>query len=181
MWLISAAFFVVSCQKSDSSISYGIANIYMPQAINVSAGVNNNYPVPSGTDSTTYNYKIDSVNKKLNVILGVALSGEEASLGYTVDVKTNSDTLNQLISNGTLDATTVLMPASMYTMPSQVAVPAGVSGKTFYLSVDINQIKANYIGKKLALAVSLNNPSSYSLNKSIATTIIIITVNSLKL
>lgn len=172
----------VACKKADSEISYGIAKIYMPQAINLSAGINNNYPVPSGTDSTTYNYKIDVANKKLNVILGTSLSGEDVFIGYTVDVKVNTDTVNQLIANKTLDASTLLMPSSMYSLPAQVSVPAGVRGNTFYLSIDISQLKSlQYVGKKLALAVALSNPTVYPLQQSISTTIVIVNVASLNL
>ncbi len=181
-WLLAGVIlFFNSCKKSDSDTDYGYAKIYLPQAINLSAGVNNNYPVPSGTDSTTYNYKIDAVNKKLNIILGVSVSGEAASAGYTVNIKTNSDTVNQLIANGTLDASTVLMPASIYSLPTQLSVLPGVRSNTFFLSVDIAQLKANYTGKKLALAVKLSEPTTYPLNESISTAIVIVNVNSLTL
>lgn len=179
---IGLAVSFAGCKKADSEMSYGIAQIYIPQAINLSAGINNNYPVPSGTDSTTYNYKIDAVNKKLNVILGVSLSGKDASTGYTVDVKTNTDTVNQLIANQILDASTLLMPASIYSLPTQISVPAGGRGSTFYLSIDINQLKSSqYVGKKLALAVALNNPTGYPLQRTISTVIVIVNVSSLNL
>jgi hypothetical protein len=179
--LIGSIASFISCKKPDSEIAYGMATVYMPQAINLSAGVDNNYPVPSGTDSTTYNYKVDAVNKKLNIILGVSVSGEAASVGYTVNIKTNADTVNQLIANGTLDASTVLMPASIYSLPTQVSVLPGARGNTFYLSVDINQLKANYMGKKLALAVKLSDPTNYALNESISKAIVIVNVSSLNL
>lgn len=179
--IIGAVSFWAACNKTDSEVAYGISKIYMPQAVNVSAGINNNYLVPTGTDSATYNYKIDTVNKKLNIILGVSLSGKAQSTGYMVNVTTNTDTVNQMIANGIFDASTVLMPTSLYTLPTQVAVASGKDAGTFYLSLDINQLKTTYAAKKLALAVTLSNPTNYSLDQALATTIVIVDVSLLNL
>lgn len=169
-----------SCKKDDSKIAYGMSDIYMPQASNISGGVNNDYPVPSGTDSSTYNYIIDTVNGKVDIILGASVSGEASSGGFTVNINTAADTINQLIAAGTLDSTTILMPASVYTLPSSLTVAPGQTGNTFFLSVDIAQLKqSQYAGKVLALAVALANPTKYQLNASISTTIVLVNVNSL--
>ncbi len=63
-----------SCQKDDAKLPYGISRIYMPQAIQQSGGVNNQDPVPSGTDSSTYNYTLDTKGSRLDVILGASPS-----------------------------------------------------------------------------------------------------------
>lgn len=171
---------MVSCQKDDSKIQYGISKIYMPQAIVQSGGVNNNYPVPSGTDSSTYNYEIESKSSRLNVILGANLSGP-ASGGYTVDVRVDNDSVNQLLASGAFDTSTYkLMPASMYTLPAQLSVPAGARGGTFYLGLDIGSLKSDsFAGKYLVLAVQLTSPSKYTLDTMLSTTLVIVNVNSL--
>lgn len=177
MFLIMAG--LISCQKSASDMDYGNSLIYMPQSINQSGGTTANLNVPKGTDSSTFNYTVDTVNKKVNVILGVALSGP-GNGAYSCDIQTNSDTITKMISSALLDASTLLMPASVYTIPTKISVAAGAKGNTFILSLDIAQLKqAQYTGKKLALAVRIANPSNYSLNTALCTTIIILDVNGM--
>jgi hypothetical protein len=177
VWM-AGMIFLVSCHKDDSKIAYGMSNIYMPQALNISGGVNNNYPVPSGTDSTTFNYYVDTINHKVNVILGVSCSGMQSTGGYSVSVITRPDTVSQMITTGVLDTSTILMPAAVYSLPTSVSVNAGNVSATFNLSLDIAQLKL-YPGKKLALAVSLSNPTKYQLNPSISTTIVIVDVDAM--
>ncbi|MFT3855902.1 MAG: DUF5013 domain-containing protein [Ilumatobacteraceae bacterium] len=169
----------ISCKKSGSELSYGYNKIYMPQSINVSGGVSNNYPVPTGTDSSTYNYTVDETNRKVNIILGVYLSGPSKD-AYSVEIGTNTDTIAQLITAGTLDASTMLLPATVYSLPTSVDVAAGAKGNTFSLSVSIDSLEeAVYAGKKLALAVKISNPSKFTLDTAQSTTIVIIDVNTL--
>jgi hypothetical protein len=171
---------VCSCEKAASEEAVGFSKIYMPQAIFKSGGATNNYPVPSGSDSSTYNYLIDAKEKKLNIILGAAVSGPGDG-GYSVDIKVDNDTIQQLFTTKVLDtALYKLMPASMYSLPANLEVTGGDRTGTFYLSVDIAQLKLDqYIGKYLVLAVELANPSKYELNGAISTTIVIIDVNAL--
>jgi len=169
----------ISCEKAASEKDFGFSKIYMPQAIFKSGGTSNNYPVPSGTDSSTYNYLVDTKEKKLNIILGAALSGP-GSDNYTVDIKVDNDTIQQLFNSKVLDtALYKLMPASMFSLPDNLDVTGGKTG-TFYLSVDIARLKQDkYIGKYLVLAVKLANPSKFELNPALSTTIVIIDVNAL--
>ncbi len=111
-----AGLFICACEKAASEEAYGFSMIYMPQAIFKSGGSTNNYPVPSGSDSSTYNYVIDTKEKKLNIILGAAVSGPGEG-GYTVDIKVDNDTIQQLFTTKVLDtALYKLMPASMYSL-----------------------------------------------------------------
>lgn len=170
---------LTSCQKGGSELDYGYSRVYMPQAINNSGGINNNLPVPSGTDTSTYNYAVDTINKRVNVILGVSLSGPQKG-AYSVSISTNTDTINQMIAAGTLDATTQLMPSSMYTLPTNISVAGGTKGNTFLLSISTDSLKATrYAGKKLALAVKISNPTQYTLDTALATTIVIVDINAL--
>ncbi|WP_343671180.1 DUF5013 domain-containing protein [Chitinophaga sp.] len=167
-----------ACKKDKDT--YGIPNIYMPQALNVSGGISANYPVPTGTDSSTYNYAIDAAAKKLNIILGVAQSSTNKSEGYTVNIVTDADTINLLKFNNILDANTLLMPAGLYTLPAAVNVPAGKSEGNFLLSLDIDQLKSSdYEGKKLALAVRLQSAGKYAIAANAAVTIVIVDVDAL--
>lgn len=171
---------VSSCEKAASEKDYGFSKIFMPQAIFKSGGTSINYPVPSGTDSSTYNYQVDTKEKKLNVILGATLSGVNSE-GFTVDIKVDNDTIQQLFATNVLDpALYKLLPASMYSLPTTLTVAKGELSGTFNLSVDIPQLKLDqYIGKFLVLAVKLANPSKYELNGAQSTTIVIIDVNAL--
>lgn len=167
-----------ACKKDADS--YGIANIYMPQALNVSGGINANYAVPTGTDSSTYNYSIDATNEKLNIILGVAQASTFKAEGYTVNIVTDADTIELLKFNSILDNTTLLMPASLYTLPASVSVPAGQSEATFSLSLDIAQLKSSdYAGKKLALAVRIKSAGKYGVASNAGVTIVIVDVDAL--
>lgn len=176
-----AALFIVtmnSCDKGYNSASFGYNYIYMPQAT-VSGGLNLNYPVPVGLDSATHNYQIDSINHKVNVYLGVLVSGEQANTGFTVNVSVNNDTTNQIISGGTI-ANAILLPATMYVLPSSVTVPAGQHVGSFYLSIDAVALKA-YSGKMALLTVQLSNPTNYVLNTALNKTVVIINVAALNL
>ncbi|MDR6197917.1 DUF5013 domain-containing protein [Siphonobacter sp. SORGH_AS_0500] len=169
---------ISSCEK-ENLYDYGISKIYMPQAVNQSGGVNINYVVPVGTDSSTFNYTLNTEQQKLNVILGVSLSGINRT-SYSVDLKVDTDTIQQLITNKTLDANTILMPASMYTLPKSIRVAGDSVSKTFYLTLNINELKkANYSGKILALAVGLANPTPFGLSATASKTIVLVDVDAL--
>lgn len=169
-----------SCSKDDSKKEFGYSKIYMPQAILKSGGTNNNYPVPSGTDSSTYNYQVDETNNKVNIILGAALTGPGKE-AFAVDITVDNDTVMQLLNTGTLDpALYELMPVSMYTIPERLEVSQGSASATFFVSLDIAQLKLDiYAGKYLVLAVKIANPDKYELNTQLSTTIIILDVNTL--
>lgn len=118
-------------------MDYGFSKVYMPQVINQSLGINNDYPVPaatSGIDSSSYNYILDKANRKIDVILGVALSGA-ARQPYEVKLSVNNDTVRKMLDGGILNpAVYSLMPASMYTLPDELSVPAAQEENTFYWS-----------------------------------------------
>lgn len=174
-----AVCFFYGCEKDASSQGFGndMTKIFMPQA----AIATMRYNVPTGLDSATMNYKIDVQNNKVNIILGVAASGAKSLSTYTVSVATNTDTINQMINTGVLpSATTVILPSTIYALPSSVTVPAGQSGSTFYLSIDKTQLKT-YAGKTMALEVVLSNPTLYTLNTSLNKTIVLVNVSSLNL
>lgn len=181
--IIALVFY--GCEKNDQDTQYGITNIYLTQST-TSGGTNLNYLVPSGRDTTTFNYSIDTKNKKVNVLLGVMRSGKQISDGYTVTVSTRADTIAQLISNGLIKVnpnptkTVVQLPATAYTLPASITVPSGQYQGSFNLSIDITTLKT-YAGQKVALCVVLSNATAYTLSSTNKQVIIIIDVDSLKL
>jgi hypothetical protein len=170
----------VSCSKDDSKKEYGFSKIFMPQAVINSGGVDNNYIIPSGTDSSTYNYYVDTKTNKLSVILGASLAGPSTD-AYSVDIQVNNDTIQKMFTNKVLDtALYKLLPSSMYTLANKLNVAQGARSGTFTLDIDISQLKSIiYTGKYLVLAVKLANPTKYLLNDAISTTIVVLNVNAL--
>jgi len=93
-----------------------------------------------------------------------------------VKITTDADTVQQLIGDGTLSGA-VPLPADAYSLPDNISVPDGQREKTFYLTVSRKALVdkyASYKGKQLVLAVKITDPSSYELNPSLSTTIVII-------
>ena len=168
---------MVSCGVDDSQVNYGSNLIYMPQqsqAVNSSSA---SYNVPgTEVDLRTFNYKKDGSN--IDVFLGIECAGKLVNKAFSADITTKPDTINLLIAAGKLGENVILMPSDMFTLPSHIDVIDGKSQATFSLSIDTLKLKT-YSGKKLALAVSLANPTSYSLNSSLSTTIVLVNVNSL--
>ena len=179
--LFAASGLLWSCEKDASKEEYGFSRIYMPQAVVTNGGVSATYAIPSGTDSSTYNYVADRTAGKVNVILGAALSGP-GSDAFSVSIGVDNDTIQKMFNAKVLDtAVYKLMPAAMYTLPTSLDVPQGAKKGTFMLSVDIPQLKlSTYRGKFLVLAVKLaSKGGAYEVNSAIGTTIVTIDVNTL--
>ena len=168
---------LAGCEKDDNETTFGTVSIFMPQATVAAT----RYAVPSGLDSATYNYKIDAAGDKVNVILGIVRSGTQGTEAFSVAVAANADTAAKMISNSVLDpAVHVVMPAGLYTLPTEVKVATGKTGNTFYLSLNKTQLKT-YAGKKLVLGVVISQPSNYVITPGTDKVIVIVDVNALKL
>jgi len=164
-----------ACEKNDQDADFGLNYIFMPQALIA----NLNYVAPTGNDPSNYNYTID--DSKVNIRMGVLRSGKSNLSGYSTTIAANPDTVNTLLNNRTLDpATVVLMPTTMYSLPSAVTVPDGQAGAQFFLSLDKAMVKT-YAGKKLALGVMITGSSAYTVNRTINKVVVIVDVNALKL
>lgn len=154
-----------ACEKADSEKEYGTTQIYMPQAVVRSGGINNQYPVPAGTDSSTLNYRIDAGKTKLEIFMGAALSGP-GSEAFSAEVAADQDTVRQLLGKGVFAPATdyVVMPVSMFTLPAKVEGKQGERAGYFNVSLDYKALKtAAYANKFLLLAVKFRNPSTYPL------------------
>jgi len=173
------------CKKPDSETKFGYTYIYIPQST-VSDGQSIFYPVPTGVDSLTYNYSVDTSKKIVNVFLGVTRSGLQAANGYTVSLSTNADTVNQLISAGLIPntdstATSIsLLPDSAYSLPATVTVPNGNVSTNFNLAIN-QQLLKSYANKIVVLCVTLSNPTQYMLSPTNSQVIVTIDVNQLNL
>lgn len=178
-YLILLVIVFASCEKADSEEVYGYPLIYIPQAT-YSGGLNNDYYVPSGGGSYTYNFKYDSENNKMNVVLGVTRSGKESNKAYDVEVYDRPDTTQTIIKSGVItDAE--LLPKSMYQLPSVVEVDEGDNIASFYLSLDVVMLMDDiYNDKKLLLTVGIKNPTRYELLDKYSSVVVIIDVNDLR-
>ncbi len=175
MVLVIAAF--TACEKDISADKIGIENVYIPQSISAST-TDNNYAVPGNINyGDAKNFKEDEASNKVLVYLGVAKSGKQDTQPFTVNLSSRADTINQLITAG---AGFVLLPSTAYSLPASVSLTAGQSSVNFNMVIDKPMLKA-YAGKKVAVCVSLSNPTNYSLNDKTKKVIIIIDVNALNL
>lgn len=175
--LLSVMIFI-GCEKNDKDVDYGDPKIYIPQGL--TSGTNLNFLVPKGLDSASRNYIVDTKNNQVNVLLGVLRSGKVSDDAFSVNISTRPDTINTLITNNVL-TNTVLLPESLYKLPQTVSVTDGKNTASFYLSINLSLLKANYAGKKVALAVVASNPTKFSLSPVNNKVIIIVDVNALKL
>jgi hypothetical protein len=72
------------------------------------------------------------------------------------------------------------MPATMYALPARVEGQKGARAGVFKLSVDHRALKATgYAGKFLLVAVRLANPTTYPLNLSLSSSIVVIETSKL--
>ena len=178
--ILAALVFFFGCTKDDASMDYGFTKIYMPQSVIRSGGTNNQYPVPTGTDSSTYNYTIDKVKGKLNITMGASLSGPGVD-AYSVDIKVNSDTIQKLLNAKLLDpATNVIMPSSMFTIPSSLEVAQGKRSGFFTLSIDYALLKTvAYRNKFLLVSIGFSNAKTYELNAPLSSAIVVVDVSKI--
>lgn len=178
--ILAALTFFFGCTKDDASMDYGFTKIYMPQSVIRSGGTNNQYPVPTGTDSSTWNYTIDKVKGKLNITMGASLSGPGVD-AYSVDIKVNNDTIQKLFNAKLLDpATNVIMPSSMFTIPSILEVAQGKRSGFFTLSIDYALLKSvAYRNKFLLVSIGFSNAKTYELNAPLSSAIVVVDVSKI--
>jgi hypothetical protein len=166
-------FALSSCAKGDGDKDYGVEKVYLPQAT-AGGGIDNTYNVPSGGGEYTYNFSIE--DETVEVFLGVMRSGKQAGEAFTVDVTVNSESTAKRAA----ELQAEVMPAGLYTLPSNVKVDAGTNSTLFTLSLNKAALKAQ-AGKKLVLCVALANPSKYELSEKAAEVTVLVNVDALKL
>lgn len=173
--LIIATF--VACEKGISEEPVGIENVYIPQSISAST-TDNNYAVPGNVNfGPAKNFEIDEANNKVIVYLGVAKSGKAPTQPFTVQVTSRADTINELIADG---ENFLLLPSTAYTLPTSVSLTAGQSVASFNMVIDKTTLQT-FVDEKVAVCVTLSNPTEYMLNAKTRNVIVIIDVNALNL
>ena len=121
--------------------------------------------VPNGN-----NYSLGS--QDMTIPLEIFLTGV-AGAEFTVDVAANNDTLNTLINNGTLQ-NTVLIDAKNYSVSTpKVKFLAGINSVSINLTARISALLA-VTGKKVAIALTLKNPSKYQTSSTKNTIVVVI-------
>lgn len=182
--LLGISLLLMACDKNDSDTEFGYAYIYMPQATFSKVANNSDYPVPSYSDGSTEqtgnavaNYVIEKSDndERIKIVLGVTRSGLQSLEAYTVDIKTDNDTIIKAQAAG-LYGNAVLVDTNVYTLPQSLLVAKGERDNHFYLELSKNRLLADtrYAGKSLILAVKIENASRYEINKELATTIVIV-------
>ncbi|MCL2512017.1 MAG: DUF1735 domain-containing protein [Bacteroidales bacterium] len=171
---------LAGCKEGDGEADYGFGYVYMPQAS--FTGVDNHYPVPSGNGINTYNFVVSEGKDKLNIILGVSRSGKITNAGgFSVNVRVSPAETDEVIVSGEIE-NAMALPSGMYQMPDLVTVEAGKNSASFYLSVDVNQLKNNtYDGSNLVLAVEISNPTNnFELAEMNTSVVVVIDVDAIQ-
>ena len=167
-----------ACTKGDGEADFGDdIYVYMPQAT-VGGGINNYYPVPGGAGEYTYNFIADA--NKLNIILGVTRSGKITDAGgFSVNVLVSQAETDKVVDADDIDVEA--LPQTLYEIPNTVSVDAGKNSATFYLTVDAKKLlDGSYDGKKLALAVTIDNPTQYKLSEGNKVVVVIVDVDEIR-
>lgn len=125
-------------------------------------------------------FKVDTVARKFNVLLGVYRSGKDNAGTFTVDIAVNTDTINALLAiAGKFPAGTVLLTPEKYTVPASVEMVDGEYLAKFDLAINLDTLLNKYPTGKYALAVSVSSTARES-NPTLATTIILIDTKIMK-
>lgn len=175
--LISLPFISCGCTKGDSDLDYGEGYVYIAQALS-SGGLNNVLTVPSGWGTDTWNFRLE--DETVKVFLSVVRSGKlEVEKGFTVDVAAVLDEAQASIDGGIVE-NAVLLSGEEYSFPSSVTVPDGEDYGTFYLEVPYTVVlNPDYAGKNLVAAVSISNPTAYTLSESNTSVVVAINVDGI--
>lgn len=95
-------------------------------------------------------------NEKVILHVGVKLSAP-ATRAFQINLTLNTDTVSALIAAGTLPGTQ-LLPSSYIKIPNTAEVTYGVDTAFFDIQIGLTAFE-QYFGEKVALAVSLNDPT----------------------
>ncbi|WP_039867694.1 PA14 domain-containing protein [Pedobacter sp. BAL39] len=95
-------------------------------------------------------------NDKVTIRVGIGLSAP-ALKAFQVSLELNQDTIATLIANNTLQ-NTVMLPAGTYSLPNISEIGYGVDSAFFEVKIGVTTLERFY-GKKVAMAVSLVDPT----------------------
>ncbi|MGC4235506.1 MAG: hypothetical protein QM594_21210 [Niabella sp.] len=170
---------LLCCKKTEPGIQQLDGSpIFIPQASLLDGGATNYYPVPFNENGGVPNYIVDADSTRLEVVLGVSRSGPDDAQAYSVSVQNNLVVLQQQV-NEMADA--VALPADLYSFPKKVEVPEGGRTADFNLTVNYRKLLEKYphlYDKKLLVALSLYNPSRYTVEDKNGTVVLVINAAS---
>ncbi len=149
-----------SCKKDQvvQDANYPAQQIYLPSAVenNSPAGVYNINAL--AVPGQSFRYVVDVANNKLSIPLGVYRSGVSVSGAIPVNIAINTDTVNTLITKGSLPVGTELLPNDKYTFTPTITIADNQGVEKFSLDLtDLNFLLANAT-KKYAIALGVSSP-----------------------
>lgn len=170
---------LASCQDPALTADYGDTLVYMPQATH-NLGVDNNLEVTIKLSDVTAD-----PGKKSQTTLGIFRSGTAAKESFSVDLHVVADTLaaaKAMAAHADAPAkydiykTAELLPENCYdALPGTLTVPEGKREATTQLVLHDKEIFDNFpIGQILCLPVRIDNPTKYTLNESLALTMVVV-------
>ena len=117
----------------------------------------------------TIKYSMGSQN--MSIPLGLVLSGE-AGASFTVETVKNTDTLNTLIGNGTLQNTVLMAAKNFTTETGKTTFEAGKNTASVNLLVNFKELML-IKGTKVALALTLSSPSKFQMSPTKKTVVVV--------
>lgn len=175
------AFLLVSCNYQEvADADYPAQKLYMPTAVN---GIFTIDDVPQSADflptpGQPYKYTIDVSSNKLIVPLGVYRAGLNRSGNVTANIAASNDTIGKLIADSIISPSTIILPASNYTIPSSVDIVSGSEFGTFNLEIDLNYLRS-FPNTIFALGIGISS-SQVQVNPLLNTTVLVIETKFLK-
>ena len=168
--LFSAVCGFLGCE-GDGDKSYGFEQIYMPQAAR-----GEYFKVPDGGGEYTHNFVVE--DGELKIILCVSRAGSSPYGSYSVNISVDDDATDDFVSR---DPTRMVMPNSIYYLPSEVTVTGLSAGGMFYLVIPTSDLnKAAYNNKILVLCVRIDNPTAYELAEDNSMTTVVVDVRQIR-
>lgn len=126
---------------------------------------------PVTVSAGTVRGKIVRDNDKVTLQVGIGLSAA-ATKAFQIALSLHPDTINTLIANQTLQ-NTVALPGSYIQLPNVAEVTYGVDSAFFPVQINLTAFE-QYYGKKVALAVNLNDPTKGNKASETKRTILIV-------
>lgn len=187
IWASAAAlaFGLSSCEKNNATMDYGFPVIYMPQA--TVTGLDNTYPVPGGPINQNTSYNCNVKDGKLNVAVGVMRAGYVAGAkAYSVNLGVSpAETSRKLEEYASKGIAAMALPDGCCSVPARIDVPAGESGATCYVSIDLAalgtheaEIRTEEGSRLLVLGLEISNPTEYELAKENTSLVMVIDPDS---
>jgi hypothetical protein len=157
--------FAVSCKYNEIvEASYPDQKIYFPAAREGRFTINS-----VAEPGKPFRYEADQ--DKFNIPLSVFRGAVRRSGAISVNIQANNDTINSLITDGTL-LNTELLPADQYTIPTTVQIDNGQENAQIAVSINMAYLVAN-AGKLKALCLKLSS-SSVSTNPALDKLVLLI-------